>query len=149
MFKLMPYNTNVRKRQGDGFSDFFNLMDDFFSERPRYTASMNLDIIDNEKDYLVEAELPGFKKEDINISYEDEILTISAEVKKEVDEKEENNEESPKYIHRERVCKRYERKIHLDGVKVDEIKAKLEDGILKVMIPKSEEKVNKYLIDID
>ena len=93
-----------------------------------------VDIAESEKGYEVEAELPGMKKDEIKISFKDDVLTLSGERKS---EKEKNN----KNFHRiERSYGEFERCFHLPkNVKVSDIKADYKNGILTVNIPKSEE----------
>jgi len=104
-----------------------------------------MDVKDFEKEYVIEAEMPGIKKEDINIHYENDHLTVSVHQ----EEKKEENDEESKYIHRERNTRSFERSIYLEAVNPDQIKAKLEDGILIITAPKKEEKINKYLVEIE
>jgi len=93
-----------------------------------------VDIVENDKGYEVKAELPGMKKDEIKISFEDDVLSLSGERK---NEKEENG----KNFHRiERSYGKFERCFHLPkNVKANDIKADYKNGILTVNIPKSEE----------
>lgn len=93
-----------------------------------------VDIAENDKGYEVTAELPGMKKDEIKISFENDMLTLSGERK---NEKEEND----KNFHRiERSYGKFERCFHLPkNVKAGDIKADYKDGILTVNVPKSEE----------
>lgn len=143
MFKVTPYSAVPRKRNRN-YSDVFDLFDDFFST-PRYSDRCKMDVKDLEKEYLIEAEMPGIKKEDIDIHYENDHLTVHAHQ----EEKTEDTDEQNKYIHRERSSRSFERSIYLEAVNPDQIKAKLEDGILTITAPKKEEVVNKYLVEIE
>ncbi len=93
----------------------------------------NVDVSENVKNYKLLAELPGMKKEDVKITVENGYLTLSGERKHEAEKEEQN-------IHiSERVYGKFERSFKLpEEVKADGIKAKYEDGVLKVEIPKSE-----------
>ncbi len=85
--------------------------------------------IENDDAYLVEAAIPGVKKEDIDMNYHEGVLTI--DVKKSTNEKSDD-----KYLVRERTNNFYKREIELQGVEIDGIKAKYENGILSVVLPK-------------
>ncbi len=130
MFDLIPFKFNNLER---GFlTDFFN--DDFFSGR---LGSFKTDISENEKEYLIEAELPGFSKEDINIEITDGRLTISAKRNNETEEKQDN------YLRKERFMGQVTRSFIVDNINEDEIKANFKDGVLKLSLPKREEAANK------
>jgi HSP20 family protein len=93
-----------------------------------------LDIIEEKDQYVLRADLPGIKKEDIKISLEDNVLTLQAERKAEA-------ESQDKQIHRiERTYGHYQRVLNL-GAKVDaeKIKANYKDGVLELIVPKSQE----------
>ncbi|MGS0973551.1 MAG: Hsp20/alpha crystallin family protein [Candidatus Izemoplasmataceae bacterium] len=143
MFRVTPYSAVPRKRDRN-YSDVFDLFDDFFST-PRNVDRCRMDVKDFEKEYIIEAEMPGVKKEDINIHYENDHLTVSVNQ----EEKKEEKDQEERYIHRERSTRSFERSIYLEAVNPDQIKAKLEDGILKITAPKKEEVVNKYLVEIE
>lgn len=137
MKKLVPFNRNYGMRSSGGFEDFYNMLDDFFTEP--LTAGRNLgrdtfklDIEDKKDRYVIEVELPGIKKDEIDLQLYDGRLSISIE--RQVDEdKEEKN-----YIHKERKYSSMSRSIYLGDVKEDDISAKLEEGILCISIPKKE-----------
>jgi HSP20 family protein len=92
-----------------------------------------VDIVEDEKEYLIKAELPEVKKEDVKVTVEDDVLTITGERKYEKEEK------GKKYHRVERAYGSFERSFTLpedaDGSKVS---AEFKDGILKVRLPKSE-----------
>lgn len=118
----------------DDWSDFpFN--NDFFTNRKSLstTNAMKTDIRELERGYEVEIDLPGFKKEEISVNLENGYLTISASKKTETEEK---NEEG-KYLRRERFYGNMSRSFYLgDSVKIEDIQAKFEGGILKLSLPK-------------
>ena len=107
-------------------------------------GSMRADLKETDTAYIVEAELPGFKKEDISIEYKNKQLVIEA--KKE----EETKEEKENYIRRERYYDEASRSFMVEGIKADEINAEFKDGVLKVTMPKveptTEEKTKKIEI---
>jgi len=107
---------------------------------------MKTDVRDHEDHYEVDIDLPGFKKEEITAKLENGYLTISAA--KGVDE-DEKDEKSGQYIRRERYAGSMSRTYYVGtGVKQGDIQAKYEDGILKLQIPKVDQKAvdqEKYI----
>ena len=106
---------------------------------------MKTDVRETEGGYEVDIDLPGFKKDEINAQLENGYLTISAS--KGLDKEEKNKE--GKYIRRERYAGAMRRSCYVgDDMKQEDIKAKYEDGILKLSIPKKDEKAvesKKYI----
>ncbi len=130
-------------------NDIFDEMDNFFNDglwgtgcrSPRAAKQfdstsglMRTDVMEKENGYQLEAELPGFNKEDIKIDLKDDTLTISAAHTENNDEK---NEEG-KYIRRERRSTSYQRSFHVEGLKPEDIIAQYRNGILTVNLPKKE-----------
>lgn len=99
------------------------------------SSSMKTDIINNKDFYLIQAELPGFKKEDISIEIKDDELLISAKYEDDLEDKTEN------YIRKERKMNSYKRIFNISDIKQDLIEAKYENGILELKLPKKEEKI--------
>ena len=98
---------------------------------------MRTDVKETKTGYELEIELPGEKKEDVKAELKDGYLTVSAVSNKSTDEK---NSEG-KYIRRERYSGSCSRSFYVgEGVKQEDIKAKFEDGTLKLEIPKEEAK---------
>jgi HSP20 family protein len=90
-----------------------------------------MDLEDREKDYLLKAEMPGFKKENIEIEVEDNFIAITGEVGWKYDKKEHE------YICKERACKTFYRIVDLpEDIKVDEVTANLSEGVLEITLPK-------------
>ena len=151
MAGLIPFNrkNNNLARAGTGFEDFYNVLDDFFndgfmpSSRNLLKDSFKLDIEEKETEYLISAEMPGVKKDEINLSIEEENLCIS------VNRSEESSKEEKNFIHRERRSSSMSRRVRLAGAKLDEIKAKLDEGILTVTIPKATKESSSRKIDIE
>ena len=97
-----------------------------------------VDLEDRGKDYLLTAELPGFKKEDVELQVTDDSLEIKASVGWKYDEKSKN------YICTERRCDSLYRMIALpETIKSDEVQAELKEGVLEVVLPKKEPKEKK------
>ena len=99
-----------------------------------------LDVIETENGYRVVAEIPGVKKEDIKLEFEDGILTLSAHMPK-VDH-------NTKYLIHERSNQKLRRTINFGDIKEDEIKASYENGLLLVDITTKKEEKTKKTIEI-
>ncbi len=96
---------------------------------------MKTDVQENETDYELEIDLPGFKKDQINVKLEDGYMTISAAKGHDVDKKDKHG----KLIRQERYSGAMQRSFYVgESVKVEDVKAKFEDGVLKLTIPKKE-----------
>jgi len=135
-------------RKSTGFEDFYNMLDDFFSDSP-LTPSRNLlrdtfkiDIEEREKEYLIEAELPGVEKQEIDIDVDEESLCIT------VNRSENVNKDAKSYIHRERRRSSTSRRIRLAGVSTEDIRANLENGVLSIVVPKNIKENSARKIDI-
>jgi HSP20 family protein len=90
-----------------------------------------MDLEDREKDYLLKAEMPGFKKEDIEIEVQDDAVAITGYAGWKYDKK------GQIYICRERACETFYRKVELpEEIKVDDVSANLSEGVLEVTLPK-------------
>lgn len=124
------------------------LFDDFFDDfaKPaksaaRYaapvTSVMKTDIKEMDDRFELDIDLPGYKKEDVHAELKDGYLTINAETKTDNDQKDENG----KYVRRERYYGSCSRSFYVgDDITESDIKAKFDNGILKVIVPKKEEK---------
>ena len=109
---------------------------------------MKTDVRETDSGYEVDIDLPGFKKDEINAQLDNGYLTISAS--KGLDKEEKNKE--GKYIRKERYAGAMSRSFYVGGdVTEEDIKAKYEDGILRLSIPKKEAKAveNKKYIAIE
>lgn len=101
-------------------------------------------VFETETDFRIELLLPGFAKEDVQISYHKNLLTVKVD-KPEQSEKSENY----KYAHREFGMYNFEKQFQVpDSVKVDNIDAKFENGVLYLLLPKKEEALEKAPVDI-
>jgi len=93
-----------------------------------------LDVVENDNEYVVKASLPGIKSDDIEITYNDRMLTISGEVKGDEEKKDQ------RYHVRERWFGKFSRSVQLPAsIKADEISADYEAGVLTLRMPKTEE----------
>ncbi len=123
-----------------------SLFDEFFDDfaRPaksvvRYNypanAVMKTDVKEDENGYHLDIELPGYKKDDIKAELKEGYMTITATKAEDKDEKDKKGN----YIRRERYQGTSSRSFYVgEEVKEEDIKAKFEDGILKVFVPKIE-----------
>ena len=120
-------------------SRHYGLIDPFFDELfndkgYRTSDMMKTDIKEEGDHYELKVEVPEIKKEDLKLSLEDGYLTINATFKDENDEKSQG-----KYIRRERRYGNYTRSFYVgDSLKEEDIKAKLNDGVLYLNVPKEE-----------
>ena len=125
---LMP-----RRRDFDLFGDMFD--DPFFASNDN--KMMKTDIKENDNNFELEIDLPGFKKDNIKMSIDDGYLTINAKQEDNKDEKDKHG----KYVRRERYFGECSRSFYVgDDIKEEDIKAKYKNGTLRVEIPKKEEK---------
>ena len=106
---------------------------------------MKTDVKETEKGYEVDMDLPGFKKDEIQMKLEDGMLTISAAKGLDKDEKDKKG----KYVRRERYAGSLSRSFYVgDNVTVEDIHPKYENGILSFNVPKEQEKIepkSKYI----
>ena len=125
MFNLTPY----RKHNEVSYYDPFQMMDEM--ERRFWgsngMSSFKTDIRDEGGAYVLEAELPGFQKEDINIQLSDNYLTITAEHRTESEEKDKKGN----YIRRERTWGSYSRSFDVSDINTAQIKAGYQNGVLE------------------
>lgn len=126
MFNMIPYGRRF------GINPFF-ADDDFFSFPENDFTSFRTDIKEVENGYELMAELPGFKKEDIKINIEGDVLTIEAE------RKEESREEKEGYVRKERRYGSFRRSFGIEDIDREKIGAEYADGILKLILPKKQE----------
>lgn len=128
--------------------EFKNLEKKLYGHRAKNV--MNTDIRENDNGYEMIIDLPGFAKEDVKAELNDGYLTISAEkgFDKNEGDKEDGNKEG-KYIRKERYSGSCKRSFYVgDAITEEDIKASFKHGILKLTIPKKEQKAveqNKYI----
>ena len=121
--------------------DFFN--DNWSSSKSLSRGSFRIDIQETDKEYLLEAELPRIRKEEINIELNEGRLTIS------VVREDKKEEENKKYVHKESQYCSMSRSLYLADAANDGAKASLADGILYVNIPKQEKFETSKKIEIE
>ncbi|HSD63527.1 MAG TPA: Hsp20/alpha crystallin family protein [Ignavibacteriaceae bacterium] len=120
-----------------------NRLHKFFGEFPAnidlgFSFSPRIDVFADDKDFYLEAELPGLKKDEIKISLQDNILTLSGEKKKS------DENDNKEYFRNERIFGTFSRSFTLpEDINPDSTEAKFEDGVLKISIAKTEVKSEK------
>lgn len=148
MANLIPFNRRRADLASSGFSDFYDMLDDFFAESWPFRRSLagdtfKVDVKEDDKNYYIDAELPGVNKEDINLAFDDGRLQISVKREEELEDKGKN------YIHRERQLCSMQRNIFLAEAADEGITAKLENGILSIVVPKAEKPDKSIEIEIE
>ncbi len=136
MASLVPFNRRS-KLAGSSFDDFYGMLDDFFTSDVMPRRSLNrdtfkLDVEEKETEYLIEAELPGVKKDEITLEMNEGHLRIQIQREENIEEEKRN------FVHKERKFSSMSRSIYLKDSKSEDIKAKLDNGVLSITIPKEE-----------
>ena len=116
------------------FPTFPNVDKELYGKQGR--NMMKTDVRETDNTYEVDIDLPGFKKEDININYENGYLTISTSKGLDKDEKDEQGH----YIRQERYVGNMSRSFYLGDIPKEDIKAKYEGGVLRLSVPKADMK---------
>jgi HSP20 family protein len=99
-----------------------------------FDSDMRIDVSENDKEYLVTAEIPGAKKDDIRVVVDGNYVSISAEIKKEIEDKHaENGHALLKETYRGSMQRGFTLASDIDDKNVT---AKLEDGVLRLTLPK-------------
>ncbi|GHB42325.1 heat-shock protein [Pseudovibrio japonicus] len=157
MVNILPWqrsnNLNIRKErtpfsslQGEinrVFDDFFN---NGFPDMPNFPSALAkehmlapaVDIIEDDKGFKIEAELPGLTQDDVDVTITDSYLTIKGHKEDTKETKSEN------FVHRERYSGAYQRTIALpETVNADKANASFDKGLLRIEIPKKTEAVKQ------
>ena len=133
MFELIPFGGR-RMNVYDPFRALDEMERSFFgNEHHSVVSAFRTDVVDTGDAYKLDAELPGFKKEDIKIDVENDVLTISVERKLDEEEKKQN------FVKRERFYGSFCRSFDVSGIEVDGIQAAYNDGVLTLTMPKKVE----------
>lgn len=135
MFDLVPFRKNVNSILPR--SDYFDQMvNSFFNDdwmnfaNAMHQRSFQVDVKENDDTVVIEADLPGVKKDSIDLTYDNNYLTISARRDDARETKEEN------FMRRERYYGEFRRSFYLDNIDHEKIKAKFDNGVLTITIPK-------------
>ena len=128
MFGMLPFD----RSDNNIFDSFDAFTRDFFRKSNAELPAFRTDIRDTGDSYVLEAELPGFKKEDISLDLKDGILTITAA---HTEQSEEATQGS--YIRRERRYGSFQRSFDVTGIEEKNITAAYENGVLALTLPKA------------
>lgn len=142
---MIPFNRN-----SFGFDNFYNSLDHFLrgsynNARNFFTDSFRLDVKEDDNAYSIEAEMPGVKKEEVTLSMDEGKLRIALNR----EEKTEDESEDQSYVHRERRFTSASREVYLPDAATEGTVAKMEDGILRITVPKAVAPDNSKKIDIE
>lgn len=127
MFGMIPFD----RSDNNIFDLFDNFEKQFFNNTNASLPAFRTDIRDQGDKFLLEAELPGFNKEDISLDLKEGILTIKAEHKEEQEQQKQGE-----YIRRERRSGSFARSFDVSGIDESGISAAYRNGILEVTLPK-------------
>lgn len=149
---LTPTNRNSALTPWRLWDDNFDNVMERFLQPPRLldeemagSLTPRMDVVERDSEFVIRTDLPGIRKEDINVTLEDGVLTIRGESKEETDEKENGH-----VIRQERRNGKYTRSLRL-ATPIDEknVKAAYKDGVLELTLPKVEEaKPKKITVDV-
>lgn len=134
MFELTRFG-----HRGDDYDDFKEMEELEKRIFGRQLPSFRTDIRENDKEYVLEAELPGFDKEDIHAEIRDGYLTVHAEHDTEKSKKDHKGN----YVRRERTFGSYSRSFDLSGIDADKISAEYRHGVLTLTLPKAKENAER------
>lgn len=144
-------NYNRQITENKNHKNSYGIFDPFFNEFFKFPTLknevkdfdkiMNTDIYEDENNYILEIDMPGFDRENINIEFNNGYLTVTAN-------KNETVQENHNYIRREKYVGSYARSFYIGEIKEENIEAKLEKGILNIKIQKEENNQSKKKIEI-
>ena len=137
MFELRPYRKNNSVSYYNPFRDMESFEKAFFGD-PYYRnalAEFKTDITDEGDHFLLEADMPGFEKNDIHLDVSGDTLTIKAERLT----KNKTEDKKDRYVFSERSYGSYSRSFDITGIDAAGIKAAYADGVLRVTLPKQKE----------
>jgi HSP20 family protein len=136
-FKRPDLFENLRSRMQSMFEDFFADLETTSILKSDFNPV--LDIHEDDKNIYIKAEIPGVKKEDLEVTIKDNVVIIKGEKKEEKEEK-----DRKKYV-KECVYGSFERSFILPEVDAEKAKAEFKDGLLKITLPKKEEEKGKSI----
>lgn len=130
MIKLTPFYS----RNMNAYNPFYELdrLEKAFFGDSTQPVMFRTDIKENDSAYIVESDLPGINKEDIDINIGDGVLTVKAE------RKYESSDEKSGYIRRERAYGSFERSFNISEIDADKIDAEFTNGVLTLTLPKKQ-----------
>lgn len=136
MYGLVPVHRRGSVAINSRFPEVFSIFDDFLGDgvalrRAMAIDSFKVDVQDNDTGYVVEAEIPGVTKDELDVDLRDDRLTVS------VNREETVNEEGKNYVHRERRRSSMVRSLMLPDASSEGVEATLNEGVLTIAIPKT------------
>ena len=133
MYSMMPFGRN------NTLANFFNDFDRRFfgDDSSAKLPAFRTDIRDDGDRFVLDADLPGFNREDIHLELKGDVLTITAHH----EDKKEDKDEKGNYICRERSTSSYSRSFSVTGIREEDIRATYENGVLELTLPKQEPEV--------
>mgnify|MGYP002798510320 FL=1 len=140
MAMLMPMRRNrnlLSELMSDPFDAFFDAATAPVQAMQKMSPSlMRTDIKETDAGFELTIDLPGFKKDDVQAELKDGYLTIAAQTQSESEDKDEKGT----YVRKERFSGKCSRTFYVgDDIEEDDIRAKFEDGVLKIAVPKKQE----------
>lgn len=147
----MSRNELLNLTDDDFFDPFFGTVRSIFglgNDRPLpRPMGLRSDVVDLGDYYRIDIDMPGAEKKDIHVSYSDGYMMVEAEVNKKDDEKDDEGQ----YIRRERYSGSLSRSFYVGDIEEKDIKAKLDNGILSLTLPKEgrKAKAEKHAIAIE
>lgn len=140
MFDIVPWRKNNSiQSKGDEFQNmvnsFFN--DDFFNSVSIIKNNFSVDLKEDDNNYIIEADLPGVDKKDIDISYNNRYLNISARRESNLEENKDN------YVRQERSYGEFKRSFYIDNIVEDKIYASFDNGVLNIKLPKLNKEISE------
>ncbi|MGM9538315.1 MAG: Hsp20/alpha crystallin family protein [Candidatus Onthomonas sp.] len=128
MYTMMPFG-----RRSDSLGNLFDQMErSFWRDTGSAFSAFPTDIKDEGNQFVLTAELPGFNKEDIQLSLDNSVLTITAHHQ----ETQESKSEQGQYLCRERHYGSYQRSFSISGIQENAITASYDNGVLRLVLPK-------------
>ncbi|NLR09230.1 MULTISPECIES: Hsp20/alpha crystallin family protein [Lactobacillaceae] len=138
---------DVMSRNFDFFDpmNFFNEVGNLGHDMFNGDNEMKTDVVEHDKDYVVTAELPGFKKDDIHVDYRDNTLRITGKSEVSQAAKDDNG----RILRQERRSQNVARSFYLPNIDLKQVKAGFTDGILTLTLPKQADVADHHEINID
>ena len=143
MASMVPYDRYTRALRNWPFDALDSFFDAPFAPLSSTASSFKMNVEDAGDKYVVSAELPGVKREEIDVELNEGRLSIS------VDKKETDEEKGRNYLYKETSDWSAPRGVYLKDAAVAGLSAKLEGGVLSVNVPKQQEKTNVTKVSID
>ena len=131
MYGMIPFNHNDMN-----LFDYLDKMErNFWDGSISSSMQFRCDVREQDNSFLLEAELPGFEKDDIGLDLKDDTLTITAHREESSESKDKN------YVHQERRFGSFSRSFDVTGIDADNISASYRNGILTLTLPKKQPQV--------